>query len=141
MKGYIFLSEISNSRIFIFEKNSLKESVSFEPKWVKKRFTYSWPQIGLIEKYFVKNTTSWLCVIRMFEEFNWLHSDIHNLCCISRVNTGRFICKTEPLSTEFKFRKNSSVILMKKMRLSETTENANRFWPYGIIYAYRSAVG
>jgi hypothetical protein len=49
------------------------------------------------------------------------NSDRRNLCGIIRVSTGRFICKTKFLSTEFEFRKKKfghfEWILIKKMRM------------------------
>jgi hypothetical protein len=39
----------------------------------RKRFTFSWTQIGLNEKHVVKNATSWLCIIMVVKEFHILH--------------------------------------------------------------------
>ena len=91
---------------------------------VKKRLTFSWPQIGLNTNYLFRpiwaqekvnllltsNWSKWKNllwkrnVMIMRHKGGWgisptalEHSDRHNLCRISRVSTGRLICKTKPL--------------------------------------------
>ena len=48
---------------------------------------------------------------------------MHNLCCISRVSTRKFICKINPPSTKFKFRSFWRNFDTKKC-VGETIENA-----------------